>query len=361
MLFIFCFGFCIKNHQQKIYLDYNATTPCDKRVVKKMQRYWFDSYGNANSYHRFGFKAKRAIEIAQEKIAKVIHAHPQDIVFTSGSTESNYIALKGLANPKKNHIITCVTEHKSILNVCKKLEKEGFEVTYLPVMKNGLIDLEVFRKAIKSNTGLVSIMWVNNEIGVIQPIKEISYICKEKGIIFHTDAAQALGKIDVDAHLVDCMSITAHKIYGPKGIGALYIKKGLRLVYPYGDDMVRSGTLPTALCVGFGEACALLKIQDYTLYTNMLLKAFLKYGAVVNGDLKHRVSGQLNVRFKKVPMTFVKEVAVSQGAACLKEQSYVLKALGLNQDEISRSFRISMGRFTTEQEIKKIISYLNDG
>lgn len=368
-----------QGYDSVIYLDYQSTTPCDPRVVEKMIPYFTEEFGNPHSRnHFYGWKAEEATDKARQHVADAIGANVKEIVFTSGATEANNLALKGVGSfykdTGKTHIITCVTEHKCVLNSCRRLEREGFEVTYLPVQKNGLINLEELEKAITDKTLLVSIMAVNNEIGVIQPLKEIGEICREKGVFFHTDAAQALGKIplDVKEMKIDLLSLSGHKIYGPKGVGALYVGRKPRvrlnaLIDGGGQERgMRSGTLPPALCVGFGEACRLAieempaetkKIQGlrdrfYSYITSHLKEVYL------NGDEEKRIPGNLNISFAYVEgeglMMGIKDLAVSSGSACTSESlepSYVLRALGVDVELAHTSLRIGLGRFTTEKEV----------
>lgn len=364
--------------EQQIYLDYQATTPCDSRVVDKMLPYFTTHFGNPHSRnHPHGWVAENAVEAAREQIAESINADPREMVFTSGATESNNLAIRGVAQfykDKKNHIITCVTEHKCVLDTCRHLEQEGFDVTYLPVEKNGLINLEMLKSAFRENTVLVSIMAVNNEIGVIQPLSEIGKMCRERGVFFHTDAAQAIGKIAIDvvAMNIDLLSISGHKVYGPKGIGALFVGRKPRvrlqaMIHGGGQERgMRSGTLPTPLCVGLGEACAIAvkempeesarikKLADkfYTGITKRLSNVHL------NGDLQRRVPGNLNLSFAYVEgeglIVGVKNLSVSSGSACTSsslEPSYVLRALGVDDELAQTSIRFGIGRFTTEAEI----------
>jgi cysteine desulfurase len=363
-----------------IYLDYQATTPCDKRVLEKMLPYFSEHFGNVHSRsHAYGWQAEEAVEDARKNIADLIGADSKEIIFTSGATESNNLALKGVAHfykESKNHIITCVTEHKCVLDACRHLEEEGFEITYLQVKNNGLVDLGDLKKAIKPKTLMVSIMAVNNEIGVIQPLTEIGAICRANGVFFHTDAAQAVGKIPLDVNTmnIDLLSISGHKIYGPKGIGALYVRRKPRvrikaLINGGGQERgMRSGTLPTPLCVGLGEACKIAKLEidkDYIHVKNLADKMLQKFQAnleqiFVNGDLQMRYPGNLNISFGYVEgeglMMAIKELAVSSGSACTSaslEPSYVLRALGVSEDMAHTSLRIGIGRFTTEAEIDK--------
>lgn len=370
-----------------LYLDYQATTPCDKRVVEAMLPYFTQSFGNPHSRnHAYGWEAEKAVDVARAQVADIIGADPREIVFTSGATESNNLALKGVAHfnkDKKNHIITCMTEHKCVLDTCRHLQEEGFKVTYLPVQSNGLIRLEDLESAITDQTVLVSIMAVNNEVGVIQPLREIGAICRKHGVLFHTDAAQAVGKIplDVTEMNIDLLSLSGHKLYGPKGIGALYVRRKPRVrlqALIHGGDQergMRSGTLPTPLCVGLGQACKIAKAEMevesirlkkfqnmfYAHITRELPEVFL------NGDLDQRIPGNLNLSFAYVEgeglMMGIKDLCVSSGSACTSaslEPSYVLKALGVGEELAHTSLRIGFGRFTTEEEIKiaaeKIVS-----
>jgi len=361
-----------------IYLDYQATTPTDPRVVEAMLPFFTEVFGNPHSRnHRFGWDAEEAVEKARAQIAQIIGANEKEIIFTSGATESNNLAIKGVARfhkDQKRHIVTCVTEHKCVLDSCRHLELEGFRVTYLPVQKNGLIDLDQLRGSISDETALVSIMAVNNEIGVIQPLAEIGGICRERKVYFHTDAAQAVGKIplDVQAMHIDLMSISGHKIYGPKGIGALYVRRRPRvrleaLISGGGQERgMRSGTLPTPLCVGLGEACRIAAAEMgaeaerlRALQTRFLDKIKAELPEVyVNGDLEHRIPGNLNLSFAYVEgeglMMGIKDLAVSSGSACTSaslEPSYVLRALGVEEELAHTSLRIGLGRFTTEAEV----------
>lgn len=367
---------------EQIYLDYQATTPCDPRVLEKMIPYFTQCFGNPHSRnHLHGWEAEESVKKARSQVAESIGADPREIVFTSGATESNNLAIKGVAyfhKDKKNHIITCVTEHKCVLDSCRHLEQEGFEVTYLPVQENGLLNLDDLRKAITPTTLLVSIMAVNNEIGVIQPLAEIGKICREQGVLFHTDAAQALGKIPINVNemMIDLLSISGHKIYGPKGVGALYVRRKPRvrlqaLTHGGGQERgMRSGTLSPPLCVGLGEACDIairemgnehnrLKQLSDRLYkglTDRLPQVFL------NGDKEHRIPGNLNLSFAYVEgeglMMGIKELSVSSGSACTSaslEPSYVLRALGVSEELAHTSIRFGIGRFTTEEEIDRTI------
>jgi cysteine desulfurase len=368
-----------------IYMDYHATTPVDPRVVEEMVPYFTEHFGNAASRnHPFGWEAEEAVEKARGQVAKLIGADEKEVIFTSGATESNNLAIRGVAEfykDRRNHIVTTVTEHKCVLDTCRHLEQQGFEVTYLPVQKNGLIDLEALRAVVTDKTVVVSIMAVNNEIGVIQPLAEIGKICREKKAFFHTDAAQAVGKIplDVEAMNVDLMSISGHKIYGPKGIGALYVRRKPRvrlvpLIVGGGQERgFRSGTLPTPLCVGLGEAAEIaMKEMDAEskrlakLQARMLKGLNAKLTDIhVNGDLEHRIPGNLNIGFAYVEgeslMMGIKGLSVSSGSACTSaslEPSYVLRALGVEEDMAHTSLRIGLGRFTTEQEVDTAVEDL---
>jgi cysteine desulfurase len=375
----------IRRNDQPIYLDYQATTPLDPRVLEAMMPYFTYKFGNAHSRsHAYGWEAEEGVEKARAQVAKLIGADEKEIIYTSGATESNNLAIKGVAEfykDRRNHIVTTVTEHKCVLDTCRHLEQEGFSVTYLPVQKNGLIDLEALRAAVTDKTVVVSIMAVNNEIGVIQPLAEIGKICREKGAFFHTDAAQAAGKIalDVDAMNIDLMSISGHKIYGPKGIGALYVRRRPRvrlvaMINGGGQERgFRSGTLPTPLCVGLGEAAEIcMKEMDaearrLTRLRDRMLKGLQSKltDIVVNGDLDHRIPGNLNISFAYVEgeslMMGIKGLSVSSGSACTSaslEPSYVLRALGVEEEMAHTSLRIGLGRFTTEQEVDTAVDEL---
>ena len=368
-----------------IYLDYSATTPVDPRVAEKMIPYLVEKFGNpASRSHAFGWEAEAAVEEAREEVARLVNADPKEIVWTSGATESNNLALKGAANfysNKGKHLITVKTEHKAVLDTCRELERQGFEVTYLDVKDNGLIDLEVFKSALRPDTILVSVMFVNNEIGVIQPIAEIGEICREKGIIFHVDAAQATGKVDIDlAKLkVDLMSFSAHKTYGPKGIGALYIRRKPRVrleaqMHGGGHERgFRSGTLATHQIVGMGEAFRLAReemaVENKRIgaLRDRLLKGLSDIDQVfINGDLTHRVPHNLNISFAYIEgesmLMAIKDLAVSSGSACTSaslEPSYVLRALGRDDELAHSSIRFTLGRFNTEEEIDYAIDLLH--
>lgn len=361
-----------------IYLDYAATTPVDKRVAEKMIPYLTETFGNpASNSHAFGWEAEEAVEKARADIAALINADPKEIVFTSGATESDNLAIKGAANfykTKGKHLITVKTEHKAVLDTMRELERQGFEVTYLGVQENGLIDLEELKAAIRDDTILISVMWVNNEIGVVQDIPAIGAICRERKIIFHVDAAQACGKVpvDVEAAKIDLLSMSGHKVYGPKGIGALYVRRKPRVrleaqMHGGGHERgFRSGTLPTHQIVGMGEAFRIAKeeLEQDMAHYRKLRDIFLKgiegiEEVYINGDLEHRAPNNLNVSFNFVEgeslIMAVKELAVSSGSACTSaslEPSYVLRALGRNDELAHSSLRITFGRMTTEEEVQ---------
>lgn len=370
---------------RSIYLDMQATTPIDPRVLDAMLPSMTDAFGNAHSRtHVYGWEAMDVVEDAREKMAHLIGTDSKSIIFTSGATESNNIAIKGVARfykEKKKHIVTTVTEHKCVLDSCRALEREGFEVTYLPVQKNGLVNLTELENSLREDTAICSIMTVNNEIGVIQPIKEIGKICREKKVFFHTDAAQAVGKIplNVDEMNIDLMSISGHKIYGPKGIGALFVRRRPRVrLEPIqsggGQERgVRSGTLPTHLVVGLGKACEVASkemerdSQWVSYLFNRLLRGIQEKipHVVVNGDLHSRYYGCLNISFAYVEgeslLMAIKDVACSSGSACTSaslEPSYVLRALGADEDMAHSSIRFGIGRFTTEKEIDYTVELL---
>lgn len=361
-----------------VYLDYAATTPVDKRVAEKMIPYLTETFGNpASNSHAFGWEAEEAVEKARADIAALINADSKEIVFTSGATESNNLAIKGAAHfykSKGKHLITVKTEHKAVLDTMRELERQGYEVTYLDVQENGLVDLDVLKAAIREDTILVSVMWVNNEIGVVQDIPAIGEICRERKIIFHVDAAQACGKVpvDVEAAKIDLLSMSAHKVYGPKGIGALYVRRKPRVrleaqMHGGGHERgFRSGTLPTHQIVGMGEAFRIAKeeLEQDMAHYRKLRDIFLKgiegiEEVYVNGDLEHRAPNNLNVSFNFVEgeslIMAVKELAVSSGSACTStslEPSYVLRALGRNDELAHSSLRITFGRMTTEEEVQ---------
>ena len=361
-----------------VYLDYAATTPVDKRVAEKMIPYLTETFGNpASNSHAFGWEAEEAVEKARADIAALINADPKEIIFTSGATESDNLAIKGAANfykTKGKHLITVKTEHKAVLDTMRELERQGFEVTYLGVQENGLINLEELKAAIRDDTILISVMWVNNEIGVVQDIPAIGEICRERKIVFHVDAAQACGKVpvDVEAAKIDLLSMSAHKVYGPKGIGALYVRRKPRVrleaqMHGGGHERgFRSGTLPTHQIVGMGEAFRIAKeeLEQDMAHYRKLRDIFLKgiegiEEVYVNGDLEHRAPNNLNVSFNFVEgeslIMAVKELAVSSGSACTSaslEPSYVLRALGRNDELAHSSLRITFGRMTTEEEVQ---------
>ena len=361
-----------------VYLDYAATTPVDKRVAEKMIPYLTETFGNpASNSHAFGWEAEEAVEKARADIAALINADPKEIIFTSGATESDNLAIKGAANfykTKGKHLITVKTEHKAVLDTMRELERQGFEVTYLGVQENGLIDLEELKAAIRDDTILISVMWVNNEIGVVQDIPAIGEICRERKIIFHVDAAQACGKVpvDVEAAKIDLLSMSGHKVYGPKGIGALYVRRKPRVrleaqMHGGGHERgFRSGTLPTHQIVGMGEAFRIAKeeLEQDMAHYRKLRDIFLKgiegiEEVYINGDLEHRAPNNLNVSFNFVEgeslIMAIKELAVSSGSACTSaslEPSYVLRALGRNDELAHSSLRITFGRMTTEEEVK---------
>lgn len=361
-----------------LYLDYQATTPTDPRVVEAMNPYWTEKFGNPHSRnHHYGWEAEDAVEIARGHVADLIGATTKEIIFTSGATESNNLAIKGVAKfygDKRNHIITCVTEHKCVLESCRALQQDGFDVTYLHVQENGLVDLDVLKAAMTDKTVLVSIMAVNNEIGVIQPLKEIGQLCRANKTFFHTDAAQAVGKIplDVDDMNIDLLSISGHKVYGPKGVGALYVRRKPRvrlvpLIHGGGQERaMRSGTLPTPLLVGLGKACELAskemaaEAERLHGFQDRLFEGLKERipEIFLNGDLVHRIPGNLNISFAYVEgeglMMGIKDLAVSSGSACTSaslEPSYVLRALGVEEELAHTSLRLGLGRFTTEEDI----------
>ena len=371
-----------------IYLDNHATTRVDPRVLEAMLPYFTEYFGNAASRnHEFGWVAEQAVDKGRKQIADLIGATSKEIIFTSGATESNNLAIKGVAEmyaEKGNHIITEATEHKAVLDTCKKLEKMGYRVTYLPVMGDGLIDLDMLRESITDKTILVTIMYANNEIGVIQPVAEIGKICRERGVLFHTDGVQAIGKVPVDVNRdnIDIMSITAHKLYGPKGVGALYVRrKNPRVQITAQMDGgghergMRSGTLNVPGIVGLGEACAICQHEmpeetKRLMYLRDKLRNKLEAGLdeiYLNGSWEHRLPHSLNMSFAYVEgeslLMGINDVAVSSGSACTSatlEPSYVLKALGLGDDIAHSSIRFGIGRFNTEEEIDYVADKLVD-
>lgn len=377
----------IRQNNKPVYLDYQATTPLDKRVIDTMMPFLTTEFGNPHSItHEYGEVAMHAIDIARKQVAKVIKANHKEIYFTSGATEANNLALKGVleyySKNGKNHIIVTKIEHKCIMATAHYLHTKGFEVTFLPVESSGLVYLEDLKAAIKPNTALVSVIAVNNEIGVIQPLKEIGKICKEHGVFFHTDAAQAVGKIDIDVNdmNIDLMSISSHKIYGPKGIGALYIRRKPRVrivpqIHGGGQERgVRSGTLATYLCVGMGKACEIIslemkgdnsRIKELSDY--FLSKLFSELPKIyLNGDKEQRVPNNLNISFAGVEgeslMLAISDVAaVSTGSACSSaslEGSYVLKALGVDEDLAHTSIRFGIGKYTTKEDLDVVLNKL---
>jgi cysteine desulfurase len=367
-----------------IYLDYSATTPVDPRVAEKMIPYLTEFFGNpASRSHAFGWKAEQAVEDARGHVAALINADPKEIVWTSGATEGNNLAIKGAANfykTKGKHIITQKTEHKAVLDTCRELERHGFEVTYLEIEENGIVSVEKFKAAIRPDTILASIMMVNNEIGVIHPVWEIAEICRAKGIIYHCDAVQGGGRVEIDMQKfkADLLTFTAHKMYGPKGIGALYVRRKPRVrieaqIHGGGHERgFRSGTLATHQIVGFGEAARLAKAEMATenerirALRDRLLKGVQDIEeAYVNGDLERRIPHNLNVSFNFVEgeslIMAVKDLAVSSGSACTSaslEPSYVLRALGRSDELAHSSIRFTLGRFTTADEIDYTIDLI---
>lgn len=370
-----------------VYLDYQATTPCDPRVLEKMLPYFSEKFGNPHSRsHAYGWTAEEAGEVAREQVADLIGADAKEIIFTSGATESNNIAIKGVAHfykDKKNHVITVQTEHKCVLDSCRHLEQEGFEVTYLPVQPNGLIDLELLKNTITDKTSIVSVMGVNNEIGVIQPLAEIGKICRERGVFFHTDCAQAFGKIplNVDEMNIDLMSISGHKIYAPKGVGALYVRRRPRVrleaLFSGGGQErgMRSGTLATPLVVALGEAAAIAKKEmgKDLEHNRRIFDRFMKElcdgmpDVFLNGDREQRYPGNINLSFAYVEgesmIMAIKDLAVSSGSACTSaslEPSYVLRALGVGEELAHTSIRFGFGRFTTDEEVDFAINLVKN-
>jgi cysteine desulfurase len=374
--------------QLPIYMDNHATSQLDPRVLEAMLPFFTSKFGNAASRnHSFGWEAEQGVETAREQIAKLIGATAKEIIFTSGATESNNLAIKGIAEMYKergNHIITQVTEHKAVLDTCKRLEKYGYRVTYLPVKADGLIDLDDLKRAMDDKTILVSIMFANNEIGVVQPVAEIGKLCHERNVIFHTDAVQAVGKIpvDVNAMNIDVLSLTAHKLYGPKGVGALYVRRrnprvqiSAQLDGGGHERGMRSGTLNVPGIVGLGAACEIAREEMATEAERLTrlreklkskLEAALDY-VHVNGSMEHRLPGNLNMSFVYVEgeslLMGINEIAVSSGSACTSatlEPSYVLKALGLGDDVAHSSIRFGLGRFNNEAEVDYVADKLID-
>ncbi|KAI2473284.1 cysteine desulfurase [Annulohypoxylon bovei var. microspora] len=378
----------LEEGQRPIYLDMQATTPVDPRVLDAMLPFFVNVYGNPHSRtHAYGWESEKAVEEAREHIAKLIGADAKEIIFTSGATESNNMSIKGVArffgrSGKKKHIVTSQTEHKCVLDSCRHLQDEGFDVTYLPVQTNGLISMQELEAAIRPDTVIVSIMAVNNEIGVIQPLEEIGKLCRQKKVFFHTDGAQAVGKIplDVNAMNIDLMSISSHKIYGPKGIGACYVRRRPRvrlepIISGGGQERgLRSGTLAPPLVVGFGEACRIAKQElDYDskrikTLSDRLLKGLLALEHTSqNGDPDRFYPGCVNVSFAYVEgeslLMALKDIALSSGSACTSaslEPSYVLRALGNSDESAHSSIRFGIGRFTTEQEIDYVLKAVKE-
>jgi cysteine desulfurase len=376
----------IKAPHFPIYMDYSATTPIDPRVADKMIPYLREQFGNpASRSHMYGWTAEKAVEDAREQVAALVNADPREIIWTSGATEGNNLALKGAAQfykTKGKHIITVKTEHKAVLDTVRELERQGFEATYLQPQDNGLITIEQLAEAIRPDTILVSVMLVNNEIGVIQPIDEIGELCRSKGIIFHCDAAQATGKvkIDLEKSKVDLMTFTAHKTYGPKGIGALYVRRKPRVrieaqMHGGGHERgLRSGTLATHQIVGMGEAFRIAREEMDEEITRIkglrdrLAKGLMDMEEVyINGDMDHRVPHNLNVSFNYVEgeslIMAIKDLAVSSGSACTSaslEPSYVLRALGRSDELAHSSIRFTFGRFTTEEDVDFTIKLIKE-
>ena len=371
------------NLKKPVYLDNNATTPMDPRVLDEMLPYFLDKFGNAASRtHSFGWEAEEGVDVARENVARLIGAHPQEIVFTSGATEANNLAIKGHSR-ERNHIITVATEHKAVLDTCKNLEKQGTTLTYLPVLANGIIDLDQLEKSITKQTTLISVMYANNETGVIQPIKEISSIAKKYGVLLFCDASQAVGKIPVDviADGIDVMSFSAHKMYGPKGVGALYVRKKNPRVELHSqidggghERNMRSGTLNVPGIVGFGKACELCKEEmsaeskKLNNLRNIFENSMLELSDTeVNGADSPRLPHSTNIHFQNIDgekMIFEagSDVAFSRSSACTSatlEPSFVLKAMGLSDDVIHNSFRFSLGRFSTEEQVDYAIKVIS--
>ena len=372
---------------KQIYLDNQATTPIDPHVFSAMEPWLKDKFGNAASRnHPYGWEAEEAVEIARESVASIIGALPKEIIFTSGATEANNLALQGAAKfyqDNGKHIITVSTEHKAVLDVCNHLEKEGFSITRLPVNQKGLLDLNKFEQSIQKETILISVMHVNNEIGVIQPIRDIGAICKKRGIIFHVDAAQSIGKIPINVHEmgIDLLSISAHKLYGPKGMGALYMRrKNPRvqlqpIIFGGGHERgIRSGTLAVHNIVGLGRACELAEKlmakenRKIKSLRNQLMESILSdtLDITVNGSMEKRIAGNLNISFQgmnnEAIIAAVSEIAISSGAACTTstmEPSHVLLSLGLSKKEAYSSLRFGIGRFNTEKDIETAADSIN--
>ncbi|XP_046882287.1 cysteine desulfurase, mitochondrial [Hypomesus transpacificus] len=367
-----------KDELRPLYMDFQATTPMDPRVLDAMLPYQVNYYGNPHSRtHAYGWESESAMEKARKQVADLIAADPREIIFTSGATESNNMSIKGVARfykAKKKHVITTQTEHKCVLDSCRVLESEGFSITYLPVKTNGLVDLELLEESIRPDTSLVSVMTINNEIGVMQPVTEIGRICRSKNVFFHTDAAQAVGKIPINVSdwKVDLMSISGHKIYGPKGVGALYVRRRPRVrMEPLqsggGQERgLRSGTVPTPLAVGLGAACEISQHEmEYdhrrvSMLANRLIQKIMSEipDVVMNGDPELRYPGCVNLSFAYVEgeslLMALKDIALSSGSACTSaslEPSYVLRAIGTEEDLAHSSIRFGLGRFSTEEEV----------
>ena len=372
--------------RKPVYLDYGATTPVDPRVVEKMIPWLYERFGNAASNsHPYGLEAREAVEEARSQVAQMINADPREIVWTSGATESDNLALKGIAHFYKDrgkHLITVKTEHKAVLDSMRHLETEGFDVTYMDVLPNGLLDLDALKAAMRDDTILVSVMAVNNEIGVIQDINAIGQMCRERGIFFHVDATQAIGKLhfDMTKDPIDLMSMSGHKVYGPKGIGALYVRRKPRVrleaqIHGGGHERgMRSGTLATHQIVGMGEAYRLARLEmdeENARFKKLRDKLWAGIQEIpdvyLNGDWEHRVSTNLNVSFAFIEgeslMLALKDVAVSSGSACTSaslEPSFVLRALGRDDELAHSSIRFTLGRFTTEEEIDFVVAQLKE-
>ena len=369
-----------------IYMDYSATAPVDQRVVDKMVPFLHERFGNpASRSHAYGWHAEEAVETARAHVAALLNADPREIIWTSGATEGNNLAIKGAAQfyrSKGQHIITVKTEHKAVLDTCRELERQGFEVTYLDVREDGLLDLEDLKRALRADTVLVSVMMVNNEIGVIQPIAEIGELCRSNGIVFHCDAVQAAGKVPIDLATlkIDLLTVTAHKVYGPKGIGALYVRRKPRIrleaqIHGGGHERgMRSGTLPTHQIVGMGEAFRLAKLEleeearRVGELRDRLLTGLKQLEEVyVNGSMEHRIAHNLNISFNFVEgeslIMGIKGVAVSSGSACTSaslEPSFVLRALGRSDELAHSSIRFTLGRYSTEAEVDEVIRVVTD-
>lgn len=375
-----------KTSSRPIYMDYSATTPVDPRVVAAMLPFLVETFGNpASRSHVYGWEAESAVDAAREHVADLLGADPREIIWTSGATEGNNLAIKGAVHfyrDKGRHIITQKTEHKAVLDTCRELEREGFEVTYLDVQSDGRVNVDALRAALRKDTLLVSVMMVNNEIGVINPVEEIGQLCRERGIIFHCDAVQAAGKIPIDVSMLqaDLLTVTAHKVYGPKGVGALYVRRKPRIrieaqIHGGGHERgMRSGTLPTHQIVGLGEAFRLAKLEmaeeaeRVRVLRDRLIAGLTQMEEVyVNGSLEHRVPHNLNMSFNYVEgeslIMGMKGVAVSSGSACTSaslEPSFVLRALGRSDELAHSSIRFTLGRFTTEAEVDAVIQEVKE-